>query len=320
MQAHSTYFSSMVELIPANYYVVREEEEEEEQEDQRKGRKRGGNRFWHNAKGSKEPIQKAKRKKMDSDRNMDEEGREGGGAEGKAGGIRRDVRQKQFSVEHVRSSTLSELHGRLQKKLDELRSRRKCGEDVGGKHAAQRKQKAEERKKGKDAIRRKREAKQKKVAIAAGRGGGEEEQPPPTTSTQLSFSRFEFNTDGKPARKRKNYQVLVKKAEANQKKLEEVKSVDKEKGERLQEKQRWTKAVEMARGKKMKDDPKLLKRTMRRQDQRKKLSQKKWEERLQREEERKESRQQKRRQNVQERTKLIKAKKARKRAKKKGKL
>ena len=311
LQRNTVYFFTMVELIPATHYQVREVEEEKAGDEREKMKK--GSRFWHNVKGRKQlPTQKAKRRRIESKEH----------AISHDGSSEVEGSARPVSVEKVKSSSLTDLQSRLQQKLVELKGRRRMRKEGDHKHKTLKKDKKEERKRKKN-VSQKEEFKQGKVAVKAGRGGDEIPKPTSRPSGELAFNRFDFNiadtASSKHARKR-NLHKLVSRVESNQRKLEETMMQDEIKGAKLKERQTWIKAVEMAGGKKVKDDPRLLKKTMKKLDKRKKMSKKQWEERVRQEEERKSTRQQKRRQNIEVRIKSIKAKKERKKLKKKGRV
>ena len=332
LRAHSARFSAMVALIPPQYYVVKEEKVEEVEGKQRAGKTKGETRFWHN---KKEQLQNSRKmgKNAPSSRESTERV-QGDGEEGDKDAA--GDSEKPWSVERVRSSSLSDLQSRLRKKIEEASLKRRLTAEEGG-EAEKRKRRrgndrggeperklrrVEDKQKRRKSARKEREAKQKRAAVKV--AGTEREvsdtAKPSVNSSTLSFSRFEFGQTSKTGGKRKNYKALIVKAEAKQKRLEELKEQDEERGEVAQERERWTKAVKMAGGEKVKDDPKLLKRTVKRLQKKKQAHKRKWGERVREEAQRKGARQQKRQENIRERTDKIKAKNARKRAKKKGKV
>ena len=332
LRAHSASFSAMVALIPPQYYVVKEEEVEEVEGKQRAGKTKGETRFWHN---KKEQLQNSKKMGKNAPNNRESTERvQGDGEEGDKDAA--GDSEKPWSVEHVRSSSLSELQSRLRKKIEEASLKRRFTAEEGGEGEKRKRRRVNERggeperkqrrvedkQKRRKSARKEREAKQKRAAVKV--AGTEKEvsdtAKPSVSSSTLSFSRFEFGQTSKTGGKRKNYQALIVKAEAKQKRLEKLKEQDEERGEVAQERERWTKAVKMAGGEKVKDDPKLLRRTVKRLQKKKQVHKRKWGERVMEEAQRKGARQQKRQQNIHERTDKIKAKNARKRAKKKGKL
>ena len=289
LRVHSSYFVSLFSLVPAQYQSVRQESEED-------GYLRGNKtRFWHNKKGA-ESLKLKGGNASESER---------GGGEGGTG----------FGVEERRSVGLSELQRRLREKMAAVSVRKRGGDSGRGRERKQQ-QRAEEEVKRREVARRNKEARQKSVAVAISREPAESS----SSSPQFSFNRFDFNEDKDKAgqKKKKSYKSLIVKAEAKQRKLEELKEKDQERGGAAEDKERWSKAVRMARGEKVKDDPSLLKKTVKRLEIKKESRRRKWRERVRAEEERKEARQERRRENIRERVGQIKAKKNRKRAKKSG--
>ena len=139
------------------------------------------------------------------------------------------------------------------------------------------------------------------------------------------FSKFDFTSSAhkevqlaerKSMSKKKGYKKLLAKAEAAQRKLEELKKTDEKRGEELAKKLMWQKAMDMARGTKIKDNPKLLKKTVKKIEKRKKKTSKEWEERKNMEREAMEKRQAKRKANIEERKEQIRSKKIKRRMKK----
>ena len=337
LRAHSSRFSSMVELIPAKFYIMKDESDPEN------GGGAQDSKYWVNKrkKASKQAIKevtkKAKRLKLDPEQQKsvaelqaeaqkrgdgeEEEEERGGDSSPSAAG---------FSVERVQSTSLGDLQGRLKEKLASLRQNRKVPTTTGGggggvsdKVARKRQKKAEKRAREK-ALRKK-----KLVSGGSGRGttsrAGEEPTRPSIkdeATGRIVFSKFDFSTpvqaerkEEKPAAKR-DYKKLMAKAEASQKKLEELKRNDERRGKEVEKKLQWQKALDMARGTKLKDDPKLLKRTAKNLEKRKQKSGKVWEERKELERQGQEKKQERRKRNIKNRADQVKAAKMKRRAKK----
>ena len=312
LRAHSDYFLSMFSLVPAQYRVTREEDALEETTHAPGGKKA---RFWHLRKGAGQPPQsKAKRREREPS------------AEDASGKTVSVASSKQVAIdaEQKKSLSLSELRRRLEEKMEESSATRgRLGEkersgrqrkrkrgregDDGGPNKKQ--LRLEEKKKRKESLEKERKAKQKKAAVTL---SGDSK-----SGSQFFFNRIEFSDSAKPGTK-KNYKTLVAKAEAKQRKLQELVEQDVERGGVAVEKEKWMKAVRMARGEKVKDDPSLLRKTVKRLEKKKKTHVKRWKERVRAEQQRKETREKKRHHNIKERVDQIKAKKTRKRAKKKG--
>ena len=324
LRHHSATFEAMVELIPAKYYIMQDDSDQ------------FNSKYWVNRKqrapkqSVKDASKKAKRLKLDPDshksfRELQEEEarREAENERGEESEEEEEVNdhtrlQNGFSVERIKSGDLNELRERLKAKVEELRGKRKAGDTEEG--HAQKRQKRMDRKQRKKEMRLK--EKQRKTSKQVSRISIKDSRPSlEDKSGRIVYSKFDFSTPVKewePAGKKKDYKKLLAKAEASQKKLEELKKKDEKKGEDLEEKLNWQKAVELAKGTKLKDNPKQLKKTIKRLGKKKNRSQKQWEERVKQEKQMKERRQELRQKHIQERTEQIKAKKM-KRIKRRGK-
>lgn len=114
LKAHSDYFTSMVELIPAKFYVIKEDLPVDEGDDDGGGGGEMDSKFWVNKRARapkqavKEATKKAKRLKLDpashknsSERNQKEDGNESGvvgGARGGANGLSMEKSHEQGDV------------------------------------------------------------------------------------------------------------------------------------------------------------------------------------------------------------------------------
>lgn len=212
-----------------------------------------------------------------------------------------------FSVEMVKSTELNDLRERLKVKIDSLRGKRKIREDESEKVALKKQKIAEKRKHKKEA------RKQKKKTVSADLVKNKNKHSIKDETGKIVFSKFDFSTPSKSeGKKKKDYRRLLAKAEATEKKLEELKKNDQKRGEELQEKLQWRKAIDLAKGAKVKDDPTLLKKTLKRIDKKKNRSRKQWTERLNQEQQQRDKRQEIRKKHIQERIDQIKAKKGKK--------
>lgn len=333
--AHSSRFASMVELIPAKYYLTTEDAS------QQGGPGDGSSKYWTNKrKKTKDFAKKAKRMKLDpetqksvaelqAEANQEEEKR----AKREVRSAKREVRSSPgtaakeplngFSVEHVRSSSLTDLRGRLKEKLESLRCNRKVPPEkdagVSEKAALKRQKKMEKRKKDK-------ELQKKKLVSGVATNGKTEGHVKKSTGNnepggRIVFNKLDFSTSvasEMPKKKsgKRDYKRLLAKAEADQRKLEELKKNDERRGKEVERKLQWQKALDKARGEKLKDDPKLLRRTTKRLEKRKQKSKKEWVERKDSEKEAAEKRQEKRKKNIQHRADQVKARKIKKRSNK----
>jgi hypothetical protein len=321
LRAHSAHFSSMVELIPAKFYISKDESESGAAEGA------GDSKYWVNKRKKKttnEVIQKAKRMKLDpstqksvaelqAEAVSQEELSVGGG------------QLNGFSVDQVQSLSLNGLQERLKEKIESFRNNRKVPQEGGlsEKAAARREKKVEKRKREKEL--------RKKNLVKSGRTNEEKAKGAVKPSDEdmetkrVVFNKFDFSTPvetemqvEKKKTGKKDYKRLLAKAEASQRKLDELKKNDERRGRELERKLQWQKALDMARGTKLKDDPKLLRKTSKKLDKRKHKSKKDWDERKKFEQEAQEKRQEKRKRNIQQRKDQVKERKIKKRTKKSG--
>lgn len=103
------------------------------------------------------------------------------------------------------------------------------------------------------------------------------------STADIQFGTFDWST-GKPVptylaqqRKRPSNHVLLKKAEAEKKKMDELAGT--EEGEAMREDKAWDAIMKRAAGEKVKDKPELLKKSIKRRETQKKKSAAKWKER-----------------------------------------
>lgn len=340
LKSHSAHFASMVELIPAKFYITQGDSEAV------------GGKYWVNKNKKKAPklsvkevTKKAKRLKLDpenrksvaelqAEANQQLEGaraeaykdlEEGGRLEDTATNGANKTFINGFSVERVQSTSLNNLQERLKEKIENFRKKRKVPElgAEGGTNseevARKRQKKMEKRHQKRGGGRQAVNNGDRKVGVAKKPSVRDEE------TGRIVFSKFDFTTPvqaevqgNKTSAKKKDYKKLLAKAEAAQKRLDELKKNDEKHGLDLEKKLKWQKALDMARGTKLKDDPRLLKKTSKRLEKRKHKSSKMWDERKDSEQQAMKKRQEKRKKNIQERVGQIKAKKMNKRAKKGG--
>lgn len=335
LRAHSAHFSSMVELIPAKFYISIDDSDPGVAE----GTK--DSKYWVNKRKKKTPkevVQKAKRMKLDPGTqksvaqlqaeavNREEDWVGSKGDKPPSGGGQLNG----FSVEHVRSSSLSDLQERLKEKIEGFRKNRKIPPE--SKEGGLSEKAAAKRQKKMDKLKREKELRKKNLVSGRGQSaanGGEiggavkSSNRDAEDTKKIMFNKFDFSTPvetevqvKKKKTGKRDYRMLLAKAEASQRKLDELKKNDERHGRELERKLQWQKALDMARGTKLKDNPKLLKKTSKRLEKRKKKSKESWEERKGSEKEAQEKRQEKRKKNIQQRRDQVKERKIKKRAKK----
>lgn len=293
-RATSAYFSSLVELIPAKYYLNEDLENNDTTIE-------GSGKAAREAK--KHLAKKAKLKKLDpkkfksiAEHQKDKEANELEiEDELEAGGD--SIRP--IKVGDAPSLALDELKQKLHDKIELLRGKRKLKEE-GKTEDAPKKRKLEKKEKKK---KQNKEAKnseliknnvknEKKVTEVLNDRG------------EVVFSKFDFAEGGAKKKnkvKKNDVQALLKKAEKKKSNLEKLEEESKEKAEELKSKMKWDKALKHAEGFKVKDDPKLLLKTIKRKNKMKEAGKKKWEERVNTQKKMQEDKQKLRKQHIKER-------------------
>lgn len=288
----SNYFSSLVDLIPAKFYVQTEEKE---------------NGFNHKKKLTKDEkkllTKKAKLLRLDPSHHKSTEE-----LQLEIEKKEKEIFESQISNEKIKpikvseatSVPLEELREKLHAKLEQVRGKRKHilnGDKDGIKKArVERKDKA---KKKKDS---------EKISSNIKKATGIEKKCVSTKNSikndrgELVFSKFDFATsNGTMKKKSKDIKKLLRKAEKTKENIEKLENEDSEKAKQLKDKIAWDNALKKAEGQKLKDDPKLLKKTLKRKEKIKSHSQKKWKDRTETVEKQKDERQKKRTQNLKQR-------------------
>ena len=252
---------------------------------------------------------------------------------------------KPVSVEKVRTgASLDDLREKLQKRIEELRLKRKApgadGEQAVPKKMSKKMKIAEKKKQEKmEAIQASKQKLQEAMKNKAKQQNAEDNEEQPKMEMEkahkeeVSFSKFAFEEfdaakEQKLKKKKKkkddprsgkDYVRLLKKAEKHKQELTDLKEKDPEKAQQVITKETWQKAFQKAQGVKIKDDPELLKKSMKREKQKKKRSAKSWKSRVKQTEKLMQAKQDKRNRNIQARKDTKKAKKV-KRLQNKGKL
>ena len=288
----SNYFSSLVDLIPAKFYVASELKEN------------GFNNKKKLTKGEKKLLtKKAKLLRLDPSQHKSTEELQLEIEKKEKEMLETEVSNekiKPINVSEAVSVPLEELREKLHAKLEQVRGKRKFtpngDKDVVKKARVERKDKA---KKKKDT---------QKLSTNIKRATSIEEKSVATKNSikndkgELVFSKFDFATsNGTMKKKSKDIKKLLQKAEKTQENIEKLEGEDSDKAKKLKDKIAWDKALKKAEGQKLKDDPKLLKKTLKRKEKMKSHSQKKWKDRTETVEKQKEERQKKRTQNLKQR-------------------
>lgn len=303
LRGHSELFSSMLQLIPSGYYVMKDEDFVQ------------STKYYQNKKRKtpkevhKEKRMKAKRLKLDpSENDKDEVEEEDQGVSDGDENVTFGDPSLAVNVSAVQSVPLDELKQRLRKKIEGMRSVR----NVDGESTS--KKKKEKNTEGHN--------KAKKPSVSrtndnkTTRSDGVE--PGAENDQQIQFNRLKLDSKDKKVKKKhglKELEFVLEKARAHQKKIEDVSKVDSKKGESLMEEEKWNKAFAKASGTKKKDDPALLQKTIKKIEKQKKRSSKEWKKRKETQDEFKKKRQVKREKNIKER---IEQKKKQNAGKRKG--
>lgn len=231
LKSHSAYFTSMVKLIPAKFYIVKEETGEGRTEDDT------DSKFWINKRSRapkqvvKEATKKAKRLKLDlSDHKVSEgcrhervyengvsdvtghskavtKGQEEGMSEACSDDERMETISKRhpkaaFSVERIQSGDLNDLRDRLHSKIEELRGKRQSrmhqeGREVGAtsKREKQKHEQMMEKRRRKKETRKKDKERKHFVKQHPNEKQGENSVKRPSIkdeSGRIVFSKFDF--------------------------------------------------------------------------------------------------------------------------------
>ncbi|CAF3469621.1 unnamed protein product [Rotaria sp. Silwood1] len=154
---------------------------------------------------------------------------------------------------------------------------------------------------------------------------------PSSIPNQITFGRFEFNTENSidTKSKKKNFKKLpnkqkqlintLKKIESEQNELNRLQEENPEQGKELLRSKHWKTALAKAKGEKIRDNAQLLRKTIKKQNKRRELSAKKWQQNKSETKKRIKERQEKRKANLQKRKDDKKAK-LKKKLIKKGRL
>ena len=306
LRGHSALFLSMVELIPAKHYVMKDLDE---------GEVERLTKFHQNRSRSaprqavKEATKKAKRLRLDplAQKSIQQLQAEVGGCNATEKGENDEPVPETFSVEKIKSVNLEELRERLRKKMDELRSKSnrppKKTEGKSRKNTRKTKQEGKARKGPREKKSANRSKSLPKVERKSALNSDED---------RVMFSRFDFSSsepgEWKRQQRKVDYKKLLRQAKERSELTQDLMEVDEQKAGQMQETFKWRQAIDKAVGAKKKDDPKLLQKTIKRREKLKKRSQQKWQEKEQQLEEQKKKKQAQKDKHLKERIELKKAK------------
>ena len=115
---------------------------------------------------------------------------------------------------------------------------------------------------------------------------------------KMVFSKFDFDEKKPEKTGKKNFKVLLDKAQKDKEKVDKLQETDSDAAKNLKQKQQWQNVLQKAEGIKVKDDPELLKKAMKKREKIKKKSKKNWQERSEKVEAKMKQRQDKRKANI----------------------
>ncbi|TMW58754.1 hypothetical protein Poli38472_006899 [Pythium oligandrum] len=315
IQTHDRFFCDTMELIPAQYYFPTDEEEN--------WLKSAPKKYHKDTMAQKQQssAKKAvKRAKFNPSEQKTNEERQLEAAE-------EEKQQKQqtkpaLKVQTAKDPTNVSMEGlkeRLAAKLQAMREQRKADEQNGKKRKSGTAKAAEpaskKRKAASNGSAFNNKTQGKKDAVVANGSSADASTTHAKSATNGSESvdvsasgisygslLLDSNDNKKEKTKTRNGQGvariknLLKKAERNQQRIEELKKTDE--GKALVQAKGWTKALKQAAGEAVLDDPKLLRKKLKKKEKQKTKSSKEWQKRTSQVEMQKKERQKKRLENL----------------------
>ncbi|KAE9297130.1 hypothetical protein PF008_g23824 [Phytophthora fragariae] len=287
LQAHDRFFCDTMENIPAAFYFPTDAEAN--------WKKSAPKKYHKNVQALKqqEPTKKnlLKRAKFSPAAQQSNEERQ------KATATAEQQEKQQAQVKPVKPSVATEegglegLRARLAVKIQAMREQRKAEEKTGKKRPSRAEAVAEQRalKKRKTAANKSKAKaeKREKEAAAKSEGEAQDKEKAETTVDVASISYGSLllddgtEKDNKPKTRHgqsvRSIQNLLKKAERNAQRLEELKKT--EEGAEKAKAKGWDTALQQAAGKVVMDDPKLLRAKLKKKEKTKAKSTKEWKER-----------------------------------------
>ncbi|KAJ0234798.1 Uncharacterized protein HA466_0269380 [Hirschfeldia incana] len=291
---HGEFFDTMVELIPARFYLPDETERKWFPGLSKAQKARAKRKTTEN-------LKKARRDRLDPEKSalttLDLLKQK----------IEKEKKEEETDNKKAKtdSATYEELRQRLHRKLDELK---------GGRGGSDRPRSHEKRKKIVP-NKRKREEKAVEEEESKSADKGKAKLDVEEAAKDLTFSYFKIDDDeeyGKGTKKRR----LSKSRELERALKLEAAKKDPEKGEVIAKKHSWQAATSRAAGIKVHDDPKLLKQSIHKEKKRQEKNAEKWKERVEGQQKVRVEKQQKRSGNIADRIEQNKQRKIAKREKK----
>jgi len=327
----SRFFTSLVELLPAKFYLGHRGEEEENVFNPKHMKKR---------KKKKPPAdkkflaKKAKLFKLDPSQHKtitelqeEVEKKEKEELAKNLPRITMPTKIQPISVSEVTSTqSLADLHDKLHAKMDELRGNRKVVPEKGDKINDRKRKHLDKKKLSSEKKRKEKESGNIKIsnAIENNALNNNNNNKNKNNGNDIVFSKFDFATsvkerEPKNKKKKKDLKQLLNIAESKQNELKLLEETDAEKAKETKTEMCWDSALQKAGGTKIKDNPKLLKKTLKRKEKEKSKSEKVWKDRVDTVEKNKEEKQKLRKQHLKERREAGNGKKKGGGAKKKKK-
>lgn len=320
----SRFFTSMVELLPAKFYVRRDDDNDEDDDDEVFNPRPMKRKKKPPPADKKFLAKKAKLLKLDPSQHktITELQAEVEAKEKELQSSKVDnptsTKVRAINVSQVASTaSLADLQHKLHAKMNALRGNRKTNNDKQQQHKTtttiysktknmeKKKKKNEKKKKQQESTNIKVSNEIEKNAVEGTSGGTVNKNK--RKSDDVTFGKFDFTAEGSEAtktgkkKKKKDLKQLLTIAEKKETKLRELEETDSAKAVETKQKMSWENALHKAGGEKVRDDPKLLKKSIKRKEKAKGKSAKEWDERVQSVEKKKEERQEKRRKNLKER-------------------
>jgi len=320
----SRFFTSMVELLPAKFYVRRDNDNDEDDDDEVFNPRPMKRKKKPPPADKKFLAKKAKLLKLDPSQHktITELQAEVEAKERELQSSKVDnptsTKVRAINVSEVASTaSLADLQHKLHAKMNALRGNRKTNNDKQQqnktttttnsktKSIEKKKKNIEKKKKKQESTNIKVSNEIEKNAVEGTSAGGANKKK--RKSDDVTFGKFDFTAEGSEAtgtakkKKKKDLKQLLTIAEKKETKLKELEETDSVKAVETKQKMSWENALQKAGGEKVRDDPKLLKKSIKRKEKAKGKSAKEWDERVESVEQKKEERQKKRKQNLKER-------------------
>ena len=296
----SEYFTSVVNTIPAKYYVPNIEQNHNVFNGSKKNKSKLLNKKLLNKKAKFHKLDPSKHKSIQELQQEVEKKEQEVLKDGDEGELFNQIR-----VSSVPSTSLEELRERLHAKMTELRGKRKLPSNVVDKRLGLKKARLDG--KVKENIKNKKRNEIKNLKNVVGLNGNNSGNGPTLKNDrgEVVFSKFDFASgsveNDKKKKKKKNMYQLLEIAEKKKEKINQMKSEDISKAKQIEKEISWDNALKKSEGVKIKDDPKLLKKSIKRKEKLKEKSRTKWAEREETVQRKKEEKQRLRKEHLKER-------------------